>query len=274
MSTLLAPHLVHLRAAGHSPRTIEARETVITVADRKLPYGVDNPSPDELAAYLANPDWSTWTRITYYRHLNGLYDWASAGHYPRLEWNPITEIKCPKPPRGHPDPVTDDELAYATERSDAKWKAIIALAAYAGVRANEISVLRREDVTAATITIRHGKGDRCDVLPTHPEIWRRIEPMPPGLLFPNRYGRARRLSSLARQHFDRIHMRDVHLHRFRHWFATMLLDQGATISTVQSLMRHESLRTTALYLLVRDEQRRFAVGTLPVPRSTPLQEAA
>lgn len=274
MSILLAPHLVHLKAAGYAKRTITDRELVVNIADRELPHGVDTPTTEELALWFAHDNWKTWTRITYYRHLNGLYRWASEGHAPRLEWNPLTDLKCAKAPKGMPDPVTDDELYYALEHSSPRWQAIICCAAYAGLRAGEIGRLRREHCTREKITVWHGKGDRTDVLPMHPEIWARIEDKPAGLLFPNAKGAATVLPPLARGHFNRIRLPDVHLHRFRHWYATMLLDGGATISVVQSLMRHASMETTARYLLIRDEQRRFAVSTLPVPSSNPLQEAA
>ena len=42
-------------------------------------------------------------------------------------------------------------------------------------------------------------------------------------------------------------------HMLRHTFATGLLARGFTISEVQRLMRHADLRTTAIYLHVRDE---------------------
>jgi integrase/recombinase XerD len=43
-------------------------------------------------------------------------------------------------------------------------------------------------------------------------------------------------------------------HRLRHTYATSLLAEGFTISEVQRLMRHADLRTTAIYLEVRDVQ--------------------
>ena len=46
--------------------------------------------------------------------------------------------------------------------------------------------------------------------------------------------------------------RPVWPHMLRHTFATSLLAEGFTISEVQRLMRHADLRTTAVYLEVRD----------------------
>lgn len=43
-------------------------------------------------------------------------------------------------------------------------------------------------------------------------------------------------------------------HMLRHTFATWRLADGFTITEVQALMRHSNLRTTAIYLHVRDEE--------------------
>lgn len=276
MSMLLAPHLTHITAAGYSDRTVGARTAVLQAADKKLPHGIDTPTTEELAAYLATPNWSRWTLCTYFHHLTGFYRWATSGHNPHLSWDPSADLIAPHTPTDTPHPVTDDELHQAVTRSDDSWRDIIYLAAYAGLRVTEICRLRREDITTEQIMITHGKGDKSATIPTHPEVWQRFGDRPGGILVPG-FGPSRRpaqyMSSRARSHFNRIGMPDVHLHRFRHWYATSLLRNGADIRTVQSLMRHGSLQTTARYLEIGDEQRRLAVNTLPVPRN-PLQDAA
>lgn len=274
MSELLAVHIVHLRAAGMSPKTIHDRARLLRVADRTLPHGIDTPTVAELEAFLAQPGWSAWTRATYFRHLLGFYRWATTGSRPRMDWNPAADLIAPRNPDSDPHPVTDAELGHALANSPPDWQLAIALAAYAGLRAGEVCRLRREHVTETDITVWHGKGDRTLRIPTHPEIWRRVAPLPPGLVFPAPGGGQRReLTNAARKHFDALGMPDVHLHRFRHWYACALLAGGADIVTVRDLMRHKSIQTTEMYLRIVNRQREIAITALPAPTS-PLQSAA
>lgn len=273
MSKLLAPHIRHLRAAGYADNTIQARERILTYADSRLPYGIDTPTVEELTRFFADGGWTGWTLSTYFRHINGFYEWACGGQTPHLSWNPAASLTTPTNPGADPNPATDDELAQALARSNPWWQLAIVLGAYAGLRAGESGRLCREHVTEDFITIWHGKGNQTKKVPTHPEIWRRVEPMPVGILFPTMKGRPVNLTKLARGHFDRIGLPDMHLHRLRAWYATELLRQGADIRTVQELMRHKSITSTAFYTLVTDRQRRFAVGTLPILTSLQ-QEAA
>lgn len=273
MSVLLRAHIAHLRAAGRSPRTVSDRQHVLTAADRQLPYGIDQAATTELEEWLGRPEWGAWTRCTYYRHLVGFYRWATNPYQPRLDFDPSAALTRPRHPDADPNPVTDDEVRLAMERSDDWWQLVVALAAYGGLRASEIANLRRQDVGAEAITIA-GKGNRTKQVPTHPEIWSRVEHRPAGVLLAQPSGLPYQdLPARARRHFDRIRLYEVHLHRFRHWYATSLLRNGADIITVRDLMRHTSIKATETYLAIVDGQRRLAIRTLPV-LSSHQQEAA
>lgn len=258
MSDLIERHMAWMRAGGMSPKTtVPARKRLLGVADNTLPSGLAGATTDHLVAFLDRPHAAQWTRCTYFMHLSGFYRWATEND--ELPQNPMAKLKRPRPPADMPHPITDDELETALACSNSYWRLIIALAAYAGLRRGDISALRREDVTAETIRIRQGKGHKDAVLPTHPKIWELVEPLPRGRLVDCE---PRNLSVSARRHFDRIGMPDVHLHRLRHWHATKLVERGADIRIVQSLMRHSSLATTAKYLEVADNRRRDAIGLL------------
>lgn len=276
MSDLIPRHLDHLEGAGKSPRTLQARQRLLEHAHRHLPYGLDEAHCDEIAAYLGTPGWSAWTRSTYWSHLRGYYRWGvKVGE---LTLDPMSVLD--RPPAGEclPDPVTDDELAQALARSPVQpWGLAVMLAAYAGLRCCELVRLRREDVTVDELRIRVGKGGRAAVVPTSPVLWAYLRDRPRGLLVTTATGRpntAHYLTSSQYQHWQRIGLPEVHLHRFRHWYGTTLLRMGADLRTVQELMRHRSIMSTQGYTLIVSEQRSNAIRTLPAPTTTLLGTAA
>jgi integrase/recombinase XerC len=262
MSVLIEAHCTWLRAAGRSEHTIGDRRRLLLAADRQLPYGVDTANAAELAEFLAVPGWGAWTRVTYFRHFAGFYRWAAGGQDPWISFNPCAELASPRNPDSVPHPVTEDQLRIALERSPEPWGTAIRLAAYAGLRAGEVRRIRREHVERDYLTIWQGKGGRTASVPTHAEIWAAVEHRPAGLLV-TEDGQEFDIAHKQAAHFRKIGLPGVHLHMFRHRFATMLLRGGADIETVRLLMRHRSLQTTSGYLEISDGQRVIAVAALP-----------
>lgn len=265
MGFLIDDHVAHLRAKGQSERTIGAREELLRRLHDDLPAGLAFAGTDELDAWLgANPRWSRWTRATYAMHIRAFYRWACAAG--QLNGNPAIDMAKPRNPKCLPNPVTDDELALALERSDDPWYTAILLAAHEGLRVSEICRLDRKDVTEDVIRLI-GKGGDPEIIDTHPVVWEHVKNRtgrlvrgPSGQLITGRW-----LSQHAHAHFTRIGLPEVHMHRFRHWFATALLDSGASLRTVQESLRHGAVTSTQIYTKVRSGQRRLAIRSLPTP---------
>jgi integrase/recombinase XerD len=271
MNAYIDAHLRHLRAAGRAATTIRDRGKVLRRADAQLPQGLFQASTAELEEWLATPGWSRWTLATYHMHLRGFFRWLTAGQTPMADYDPMTEIPRPRMPARVPKPVTDAELARALDGSDATWRLVITLAAYAGLRVSEIRRLRREDVTAEWLTVREGKGGQDAILPTHPAVWRLVRDLPAGPVVDAAV--TAHLSASARRHFDGLGLPEVHMHRIRHWFGTAVQRAQGDLRVTQELMRHASPATTAGYAKITDGQRRQAVTALPIPASS-LQDAA
>lgn len=264
MSNLISVHATWLRAAGRANNTIDDRVQLLRRADRQLPTGLDDAHTDELAAWLANPDWSQWTRHTYFTHLHGFYSWAVwSGHY-RLD--PTAWLA--RPPQGPrlPHPVTTEQLLRLLT-APPPWPLVLILAGYAGMRTSEIAVLDRDDVTIDHIRI-HGKGGRLRMVDTHPLVWDLVAELPPGRVVRDRRTGSpltgRQLTSRAGSLFRRRGISKGRLHRVRAWFATSALLAGADVETVRQLLGHASLDTTRHYLEIVAPRRREAVHRLPV----------
>lgn len=266
---LLAAYVRVSRVAGHSEATVTNR---VELVDRLL-REVGDPlavTSGQIVDWFAGQSLSRWSLAGYDGHLRSFFKFLV--QFDHRADNPMDRLTAPKAPRGAPKPVTDKQLREALERSEGtRWKLVITLAAFAGLRASEIARLRREDVTEDTITVWGGKGSKDAALPCHPAIWALVEPMPGGLLVRSRTGRpfvGDMMSVMARHHFNAIGMPDVHLHRFRHYFATMLLRDrgrggaGANLRVTQELMRHSSPATTARYTGVTGGELRDAVNAL------------
>ena len=85
-------------------------------------------------------------------------------------------------------------------------------------------------------------------------------------VFPNASGELethllRRLKRVAEQ----AGVSEATLHKFRHTYATRLLENGADIVTVQRLLGHSDLDTTKRYLNPDVDLKRAAVSRLKLP---------
>ncbi len=94
------------------------------------------------------------------------------------------------------------------------------------------------------------------------ELLRRL-PRRAEWVFPNAAGRReshllRRLKRIA----QRAGVAGATLHKFRHTYATRLLESGADVVTVQRLLGHSDLATTRRYLNPDQQRRRTAVNRL------------
>ena len=72
----------------------------------------------------------------------------------------------------------------------------------------------------------------------------------------------RKLKDIA----DRAGIKHATLHKFRHTYATRLLESGCDIVTVQRLMGHSDLDTTRQYLNPDEDLKRKAVSRLSLTR--------
>lgn len=136
-----------------------------------------------------------------------------------------------------------------------------------GMRAGEVLRLRVKHIDSAQTIIRveqgKGKKDRLVMLSpdmlaqlrewwtVRPKRWDEGVPVGERLLFPGRNGKPMAVHSLntifhASRKAAAIR-KAVNLHVLRHSFATHLYDRGVDIRTIQALLGHEKLETTARY---------------------------
>jgi len=174
----------------------------------------------------------------------------------------IAGIPWPRPRRVLPDIPSGSEvkrLLDAVVRR--KFRMVLMFAYGAGLRLGEACTLRVEDIDSKRmlIHVRDGKRgrDRYVMLSPHllerlREYWRAERPTG-SFLFPGELTRETvRLdtvqSALQRAVRKCGITKRVTPHTLRHAFATHMLEDGTDIRTIQALMGHDSIQTTAMYL--------------------------
>lgn len=224
--------------------------------------GLDGFTRDNIQRWLGRPELrSPWSRSTYHAHLRDFCSWAVAAEL--LDEDPMPGVRKTKRPRSNPHPLSEVEAERVLSAASGDMRTWVLLALLAGLRAHEIAKIRGEDVTEHFIYVE-GKGGVRAELPTHPDLWSVAQNYPRyGYWFPGTVdGHISPLSARVGPFFRALNIPEGGLHRCRHLYATRLLRAGVNIRTVQKLMRHASLETTAAYTAVDDAELRDAIGRL------------
>jgi site-specific recombinase XerD len=170
-------------------------------------------------------------------------------------------IPRPKTPQKLPVILSPEEVAHFLEGvAGAKQHAILATAYATGLRISELRHLRLTDIDSQRMLIRveQGKGQKDRYLMLSPRLLEELrayckQDHPRHWLFPGANperpigkGAIERACHNACRR-ARIAKR-VTPHSLRHAFATHLLEAGENLRTIQLLLGHRSLATTARYL--------------------------
>lgn len=260
---LLGDFEMWMRSWGASENTVRERLSVLGVGISEWgdPLMVTTAA---LMAWLGSPAYSPWTRQTYFYHLKSLFVWLEDTD--RITRNPMEGLRPPRTPKDRPRPLSQDEACRALAAATGNTRTWLLLGMLAGLRAHEIAKITGRDVTEQSIYVV-GKGQQQAFIPTHPQLWLLAQSHPQGFWFPSRHGAklphvaGTSVSALVTRLFKSLGI-EGSMHRCRHSYATNLLRNGNNIRVVQTLMRHESLATTAKYTAVDEDERMLAITGL------------
>jgi integrase/recombinase XerC len=254
---LIDAYLRHLRARHCTPRTITTYRETLEPAHAALPEGLALATLEELETYLSHDGWSAATVGLRTTILRSWARWAvESGH---MQWAAGTSLPRVRQHRRHVPPATTEQVTAILTRTDGMIRLASTIAAYAGLRAIEISRLDRADVTAETLTVREGKGGHGRVVPTHPALWRAVRDLPAGRPVP--IGE-RILVPRAWRAYRRVGVQ-TSIHKLRKWWACEMRRAGVDLETIRQLLGHASLATTQRYLDLDPTMTAAAVALLP-----------
>jgi integrase/recombinase XerD len=253
-------------------------------------YGIspDMITGDQLKSYflfLANERklaWSTINTITagirfFYTEILGRKDVALA-------------IPPRKTPRSLPEIFSRSELlALFSSLKNIKHRTMLMAAYGCGLRVSEVISLKAAHIDSNRMMVRicHGKGDKDRYTILSPRLldelrsyWKAYRPDPKGWLFENRSTKERLSRATPQLVFKEAKKtagirKNVTFHSLRHSFSTHLLEAGVDIRTIQILLGHSSITSTAKYLHIARKEissARSPLDLLYVPDTKDLAE--
>lgn len=249
-----------------SAGTLKVRANHLAALASKHPNLLAVTSED-LQHHLNNPAWAQQTKKSHRSTLRSFYGWAY--RYELIAKDPSADLRPIKIPVGRPRPAPEANVEQAISDADPTEQVMVLLAAYAGLRRNEIATLRQSDVEGNRLRVT-GKGGRTRLVPIHPKL---VEPLAAQLrrersnewVFPSpiKYSHDRHVSpDYVSKTLKRLLGGELTAHTLRHRFATKAYQGSKDIRAVQELLGHSSPSTTAIYTLVEDDQLATAVGLI------------
>jgi len=269
---------------GYSPHTVKAYARDVRAFRGFLGehHGIDSPTQvqREMVVRFAlslrgDAPLTVRRKLTAISSFYGfLQDTGQATH------NPARGVPLPKVAQAFPRCLSDQQAKQLLEAAHTPWhRAMVALLLFAGLRRSEVTAITLDDLDLerGQLLVR-GKGMKQRVVPLAPVVVQAIREYLPcrpyadsAHLFVSRVGGRplpgrvtnRMLSTVLSK--AGLGEEGVTPHRLRHTFATQLIRNGVDVRTVQELLGHADLQTTARYLHSDMSTKRAAVGRLAAP---------
>jgi integrase/recombinase XerD len=261
MSGLRQRMMEDMRVRNYSPRTIEAYVTAVAKLAKHFRKSPDQLTKEEVRAFQVHllqkkASWSQFNQI-----VSGLR-WFFGTTLARPEV--VEMLPYGKKPKTLPVVLDVEEVAQLLAAAKPGRERILLATAYAcGLRIGELLHLQVTDIDSVrmVVNVRQGKGAKDRQVPLSAQLlvelrrwWCQHRTQPwlfPGMKkgvqkWPVSAGNVQRM---MRKIVSRSGLKkQASMHTLRHSYATHLLEAGVDVVTLQKLLGHNDLSTTARYL--------------------------
>ena len=270
---LYQQHLIHLKLQGKRPKTIQAYSLAVRRITKFFDRCPDTLTIDDLRRYFSQLIGTvSWSTIKLDRcGLQFFYK-----HTLHKQWEWIGIIKPPKVKR-LPNIISPEQVAEVINHTREPRYRVLFLVLYTmGLRINEGLQLTIHDIDSQTmqVHIRHAKGGKDRLVPLPHRTLNALRlywctHRHPEFIFPSKgkcvdspmdvQGAQKALKQILKE--CGIYKR-ITPHSLRHCFATHLLEQGLDLRSLQILLGHASLNTTARYTQLTQLKQHDAANAL------------
>jgi integrase/recombinase XerD len=190
-------------------------------------------------------------------YLATLKSYAKFKKITRIDWAKINKL-IPKVQKKFYTTLNQHELELLkqarfeeSERVYQRNNLILDFLFYSGVRVGELVNVRHRDWENNSLRI-HGKGNKVRYVFLPEWLVKHISPCSPGYLLASSKGKKLSTRSIVKIVQRRVKLAGINKwvspHTFRRSFATLLNSKGARLTTIQKLLGHSNLETTASYI--------------------------
>jgi len=264
MTALRQRLLEDLRLRNYSPRTEEAYVAAVAKLARHFNRSPDLLSGEDIRVFQVHllakkSSWSQFNQI-----VCGLRFF-----YKITLGRPEVVVMLPygKKPKSLPVVLSMEEVAQLLAAAEPGRERMLLETAYGcGLRISELLGLQVTDIDASrmVLTVRYGKGNKDRQVPlsarllTSLRTWWCTHRKTPWL-FPGKTPAGHLSDGMVQRIAQRVVKRaqlrkKATLHTLRHSYATHLLEAGVDVVTLQKLLGHSDLSTTARYLHLSTRQ--------------------
>ena len=261
-----------LRIRNYSPRTIESYVAGVARFAKHFGRSPDLLNPNDVRTFQLElirrrVSWSQFNQTVC--ALRFFYRVTLA----RPEYLPF--VPYGKRPRTLPCVLSPNEVLLFLEAAPTGRDRVLLQTAYAcGLRITELVGLKVADIDSARmmIAVRHGKGQKERLVPLSPKLldvlrayWLHERPrswMFPGTK-PEQPLHPTNVQKLCQRLVAQLGLnKRVTPHTLRHSFATHMLEAGVDLRTLQMILGHSDLQTTAHYLHIDSKRLQEVPGLL------------
>jgi site-specific recombinase XerD len=283
MTPLRQRFIDDLRIRNYAPRTIDAYVAGVARLAQHFHRSPDLLGPQDIRAFQLElirraVSWSLFNQTVCALRLFYAVTLQRPDHVPFIPYA--------KKPKTLPIVLSTEEVLRFLDAARAGRERVLFQTTYAcGLRLAELRHLRVADIDSArmVVLVHQGKGRKDRLAPLSLRLleelrtyWRRYRPRT--WLFPGLDDARPLCGGTVQRMCQRIATRaklvkHVSPHTLRHSFATHLLEAGVDLRTLQAILGHTSLNTTAVYLHVgtqRLHQTPSLLDRLMLPKVTPM----
>jgi site-specific recombinase XerD len=284
MSPLRQRFLDDLRLRNYAPRTIQSYIAGVVRLARHFGRSPDRLGPEEVRAFLVSlvergVSWSLFNQTVCALKLF----YTVTLQRPEV----VTFVRYGKRAKPLPVVLAPEEVVQLFAAARPGVERVLVQTDYAlGLRVSELVRLQVQDLDShrLVVQVHAGKGRKDRLVPLSPKLldelrayWRQYRPTT--WLFPGtKPGTPRSVASVQRL-VRRVARRagltkPLTVHTLRHSYATHQLEAGLDLLTLQRVLGHQSLKTTAEYVHLTTRQLQRTPGLLewlarPVPEPLP-----